>query len=569
LGSQPRRTALTGPASSAPTDLRPAGRFIARAAIRRVPAAWLVIAACAAVGCALRCYQLSRPGYLDGVTEYDDGVLFGNALRLLSGVIPYRDFSMVQPPGSMLLIAPAALLGKIAGTTTGLAASRVLTVAADTANIVLLGALVRHRGPVAVLVACGCYAVYPDAIVAAHTFLLEPWLNLFCLLGALAIFDGDRLAARGRLAWGGAAFGFATAVKIWALVPLAVAAVVVMIAIAGRQPSYQAAGRLPHRPAHRRRTQPRWPAAAALAGGAVLGLGIPLLPFLVLAPGALVRGVVIGQAVREAGAVSSPLARLTDLAGAQLLPGWSPRTAVVLVAAALVACCWALARSAARRPFTLLDGYALGGLLTVAVMFLLPRLYYTHYGAFAGPFLALTVALPAGALHNPAAWNSRRQRAVTAVLGAALGLGLAVAACSHLRAVADQYGNQQPAVAARLIPAGACVLTNDAAYTVAANRFDSGVPGCPEMVDSFGAYFAMTSGQFRGAPPAVLRSVIELWQTDLEHAQYVWFTGNTDEQIPWTRSLYGYFSGHYRLIGLAAPHWTLRSVPRPGLYVRR
>jgi hypothetical protein len=170
------------------------------------------------------------------VTEYDDGVLFGNALRLVSGVIPYRDFAMVQPPGSALLMAPVALLAKGTGTAWGLAVARILTVCADTANVVLLGVLVRHRGPVTAGVACGLYAVYPDALVAAHTFLLEPWLNLCCLAAAALIFDGDRLATADtrRLALGGAAFGFGVAVKIWAVVPLVL--VGLLLAVTARQP---------------------------------------------------------------------------------------------------------------------------------------------------------------------------------------------------------------------------------------------------------------------------------------------------------------------------------------------
>jgi hypothetical protein len=94
----------------------------------------VTIAACAALALAVRAYQLSRPGYLLGVTEYDDGVLFGNALRLASGVIPYRDFAMVQPPGSALLMVPVALLAKVTGTAWGLAVARILTVCADAAR---------------------------------------------------------------------------------------------------------------------------------------------------------------------------------------------------------------------------------------------------------------------------------------------------------------------------------------------------------------------------------------------------------------------------------------------------
>ena len=85
------------------------------------------------------------------------------------------------------------------------------------------GLLVRHRGALAAGVACGVYAVYPDALSASHTFLLEPWLNLFCLIGALLVFDGDRMAGnRRRLAWGGVAFGFAVAIKLWAVIPLVI-----------------------------------------------------------------------------------------------------------------------------------------------------------------------------------------------------------------------------------------------------------------------------------------------------------------------------------------------------------
>lgn len=130
------------------------------------------------------------------------------------------------------------------------------------------------------------------------------------------------------------------------------------------------------------------------------------------------------------------------------------------------------------------------------------------------------------------------------------------------------YGIPVATTADRLIPAGACVLTNDAAYTVAADRFYSDVRGCPPMVDSLGTLFAMTSGRSRAAPPPVLRPVVDLWQTDLERAGYVWFTSNTSEQIPWTPRLYDYFCHHFRLIGLAWPYWSSRSLPRPGLYAR-
>jgi len=148
---------------------------------------------------ALRLYQLSRPGYLFGLTEYDDGTFFGNSVRLAYGAIPYRDFVSVEPPGSTLLMLPVALIAKVVGTAWGFAMARVLTMCADVVSVTLVGLLVRHRGPLAAVLACGILAVYPDGIVAAHTLLLEPWLNLFCLAGAVAVFDGG--ATFGRIPW--------------------------------------------------------------------------------------------------------------------------------------------------------------------------------------------------------------------------------------------------------------------------------------------------------------------------------------------------------------------------------
>jgi hypothetical protein len=170
----------------------PAGGSVARS---RIASAWrdpttVVIAAATVLALGLRIYELSLPGYLFGLTEYDDGSYFGSAVHLAGGILPYRDFIFVQPPGILLLMAPVALVAKVTGTAAGMAIGRVLTMLASAAGVVLVGLLVRHRGALAALIACGVLAVFPAAIAAAHTVLVEPWLVLFCLLGAVAVFDG-------------------------------------------------------------------------------------------------------------------------------------------------------------------------------------------------------------------------------------------------------------------------------------------------------------------------------------------------------------------------------------------
>ena len=77
------------------------------------------------------------------------------------------------------------------------------------------------------------------------------------------MFDGDRLASTRRLVWGGVAFGFAGAIKVWAILPVLV---ILALILAARQP----------RPSRR---------AGAYAAGVVAGFAVPVLPFAALAPG--------------------------------------------------------------------------------------------------------------------------------------------------------------------------------------------------------------------------------------------------------------------------------------------
>jgi alpha-1,2-mannosyltransferase len=509
--------------------------------------AWLVyvvIVACTAVALLLRAYQLCRPGYLFGITEYDDGVLFGNSVRLVDGVIPYRDFAMVQPPGSTLLMAPVALIAKVTGTAWGLAIARIATVCADSACVALIGLLVRHRGPLSVAIACGIYAVYPDALVASGTYMLEPWLNLFCLAGALLAFDRDRFAPDRRLAAAGAAFGFAVAIKLWAAFPLLVIGLLLV--------------RTPRR-------------LAVLAGGAVAGFGVPVLPFLILAPGKLVTGVLISQFVRS-NSTHGILPRLADLAGLSVFPRFAEGATIgiLLVLAGYLFVAYPVVVMLGRRRLVPLDCYALLGLVAVVAMFALPADYYSHYGSFAGPFIALAAALPV-CLLRPAGTSGHPATAQHMwVLGALplvviTGIGLRqLGAETHLAA-------PHPArTADRLVPAGSCVLTNDPALTIVANRFVSTDGSCPDLVDSFGTFMVMTDGRTDDASSRALRAVELAWQNDwFPRAAYFWLGPKGDEQIPWSPGLYAYFTSHFRLIWRSSGTTPAWDVPYEGLYIRR
>jgi alpha-1,2-mannosyltransferase len=525
----------------------------------------VIITVAALLGLGLRVFQLTRPGYLTGFTQYDDGVYIGNALRLVNGVIPYRDFAMVQPPGSMLLMVPAALGGKVFGSAWALAASRVLTVGAETANVVLAGLLVRHRGALAAGVASGVYAVYPAALNASQSLFLEPWLNLFCLLGAVLLFDGDHLAGhRGvpgehgsrRAFWAGVCFGFGAAVKIWAAVPALVAWLLCLRARRDRVP---------------------------FAGGFVVGIAVPCLPFLALAPSGFGRTVFVSELVQATHGRVGATPRLADITGVIGLSSvgvdpkiWAGATAAGVLLL-LVVIAWLRGRRAGSRA-TALDWFALICTFVVTGMLFSPSEWYVHYAAFAGPFLAVLVGLSAARLvaarqppaekpvKKPRPWVRVWAGVVAALLIAAMG------AADGYIVTTTLYPARDLSAASALIPPGACVLTDTAAATVVIGRFSASSPGCPAIVDTVGTLIATTHGKDFVAGPGVLQADTQVWQQAFEQARYVWLIGNngyTGARIAWTPALHAYFETHFRLIGLPSSYLGAGNVPRGGLYIRR
>ncbi len=222
--------------------------------------AGLAILTATVLALALRLFLVTRPGFLtSGTVEYDDGVYLGAALRLLHGALPYKDYAFVQPPGIIVVALPGALLGSLTSQATGLAAARILSVLASTACVPLAGRLVRHRGVIACAVAAGLLAVYPADVLSGRTLLLEPWMNLACLLAANAAFRDGRLASPRWLAWAGVAFGCGVAIKFWAAVPAAVLLAACLIA---RPPAQHVTGQARGRP----RSAARWAASRSSPG---------------------------------------------------------------------------------------------------------------------------------------------------------------------------------------------------------------------------------------------------------------------------------------------------------------
>ena len=481
-------------------------------------------------------YQYTRPGFLLGVTEYDDGPYFGSAVRLVHGSLPYKDFILVQPPGITLLMSPVGLVTYWTGTAWGLAIGRILTVLAGTAGVALAGLLVRHRGPLAALLTCGIMAVYSDGVAAAHTVLVEPWLVLFCLAGAVAVFDGDRItASTRRLAWGGVLLGFAGAVEAWAIVPVLVLAALCL---------------------------PHIKRAGILIGGVAAGFVIPVLPFAIAGPSQFYRSLITAQVGYRAHAVRvGILLRLRNMIGFPYALGWSKSLLLLAVLALVV---FVLVTQAAaivvtRQPQPPLDWFATISAVLIVGMFLWPPQFHYHFAEFLSPFMALTLALPVSRLLGGAqpdggvavTWprtsgpKAARQAGLAITAVAAVALALVAAFQFRFESAIPRVIGPIPATIDRLVPPGACVLTDQVSVTLAANRFVSTDPSCPKMVDSLGSTLALSDGLKPQTGAANVPAVNAAWNQAFSHAQYVILTATNTRRIAWSPQLDAYFASHF------------------------
>jgi Glycosyltransferase family 87 len=582
--------------SAAPEGAEQADRPASERASRLTPVN-LVIAAVTILALGLRLFYLTRPGYLLGVTEYDDGSYFGSAVRLVHGVLPYRDFVFVQPPGITLLMAPAALVSRVIGTDGGIAIARLLTMLAGAAGVTLAGLLVRHRGVLAALVACGVVAVYPDSVSSSHTLLVEPWLVLFCLSGAVAVFDGDQITGSARrLIWGGVAFGFAGVIEAWAIIPVLV--IVVLMVIGVRRPRRM----------------------AAYLGGVAAGFVIPVLPFAALAPRNFYDSVITAQVGGRVNAARMPLwYRLRQMSGFANEPHvrhlYVAGVLALIAAFVVVACAAALLLT--RRLPPPVEWFAYGSAAAVVGIFLWPAQFHYHFSGFLAPFLGLSVALPAarllaaildraglartgvpvvgqpGAAEPGAADRGPGQApagqvppgqapAVQAPAGrvlagrvlrwSAAGLaaaGIVAGAWSQVSFESRLEPDAPVAMIAagkQIIPAGACVLADNVAYTVVTNRFVSSVPGCPAIDDGTGANYALSKGRSTATGAGRVPAVAAMWRAAFGHAQYVWLTGLNRRRIAWTPALTAYFNANF--VHVANHTHDLRLYVRKGLHSR-
>jgi hypothetical protein len=475
-------------------------------------------------------YFMHLPHVLYGVHEYDDGVYLGAALRLVHGVLPYRDFVIVHPPGVVVLMAPfAALAARLGGTDVAMALGRDLTIFVAAVNTVLAGRLVRHRGPWAMLIAGLALACFPMAPAADSTLLLEPYLVCFALIGLILMFRVGRLAGPGRVLVGGLFLGASAAMKIWGFLVLGAVLVVCL----------------------RRLRQAFLP---VLVGG-LAGFLAFCLPFIVAAPGAFFHDVFVDQfrrvEVGSAGLSQGQPAfgfgeRLKWLTGSGGLTLLRAGTVATIAVGALAVCAAGLVTYRFRRRICPAE-WALLLCATVATAAMLaPAYLFAHYVYFPAAFIAPLIggATPAlvRRLRLPRRLGTKLPALAVVIAGVAFFVPQQAGfARSHLTTAI------QPTILNLVIPARACVVSDDSSVAIAADLYVPSRPGCPAMVDSFGTWLA--DGPTHEPPYAgpFTAGFVDEWADWLNQSDYVIQTGPFGSFLPWTPALRSWFTADFKL----------------------
>ncbi|MGI8682754.1 MAG: glycosyltransferase 87 family protein [Mycobacteriales bacterium] len=494
-----------------------------RTARKRLPSGWTAgLTAVLLAAVALRIAPDLYPGNLMGVLEYDDGVHYTAGLALLHGQLPYRDFVLLHPPGIALLMAPVAALGELIGEPAAMALARLGIIAVGLMNAALLARLLRRASPLAGLAGAAVYAAYPGAIYAERTVLLEPLLNLACILAVGALI-------RGRDNRAGWLLGAAVCIKLFALVYPAAA---ILWLCSRREP---------------RR-------ARRLVASAAFAVATFAAPFALLAPGRFWHDVVTVQLRRPLAGATSPVERLSDLLGLSSMLGHPGSSAVV--ATASVGLLLALFLLTARREDARIWILTAAGIVAA---FLAASSYFPHYAGFLAPALAaLTgLALEEVRLHHPRLLTAATLGSVLALTAAAAGTLRELHSQSDLAAAVAQY-----------MQAAGCGFSDSPSLLVAADRSRPPSTSCPSWIDPRGTAISLLHS--RRDPhfyPAGFRR-IDAWQRQcrlaIGHADFILVAGSLAADPMFAADVRAYVETSFkRVAGRGSLTWELwvRSAP--------
>ncbi|HKH87289.1 MAG TPA: glycosyltransferase 87 family protein, partial [Acidimicrobiales bacterium] len=276
----------------------------------------------AVLGVFLLVHQLTLHDALGGVTFQRAGTNLASAIALSRGQLPYHDFVLTQPPGMSILLLPFAWLSHGGNAASAMSSARVVTALVSILDIFLVGLTARRHGIASSFIAGVLFATFPFSFFSTASFMLEPYLVLFCLLAYWAAFQQGELVGGGRLILAGALIGFAISIKPWAIVP----AIVLLICATAQ-----------------------WrQALARVIGGLVMGVGVPCILFFAAAPGAFWTDVVkseLGGGGHTNGSLNNRLGELLGLGAPLGLTNPGGLAVAIAVAIALLVVIAAVSRA--------------------------------------------------------------------------------------------------------------------------------------------------------------------------------------------------------------------------------
>ncbi len=344
--------------------------------MREVLARWWVGIVSGAVAAGLRLATF-LPGFsLRRVLSYDDSAYFAGAQMFVEGHFPYRTFPFLQPPGTVLVASPFALVGRLLGGDIGLASLRVAIIVMAAATCVLIADLLRPYGVVASLGGSLLYASQGVVVLASRTFYLESFLA-FAVIWTFWLLrrDGD---GRRRYFLIGLVLGVACGVKTWAGVDVAVFAVLIGVTRGRRKMS-------------------------AWFGGVITAILVIWLPFFVAAPRTMWHQVALAQLERSTlQPVADRVAAFNGFVGFPgvsfvLSPGWAQLVVGGGLAVASSPLIAQLLRRRSLRDWNPTAWWSALALAEVATLLCAPT-FFQHYWAWPAGSLALSIGAVLGAL---------------------------------------------------------------------------------------------------------------------------------------------------------------------------
>ena len=417
---------------------------------RRLPNLPWWLLGVAALAFAVRLATLLRGPGLYGRLGYDGAVYYAAGSAVAHGMLPYRDFLLLHPPGIALELLPFAALASVIGDPQAYALARVAWCLLGAVSAGLVFLVMRGRGLGPALAASAFYAVFVPAVISEDNTTLEA-IGSVCLLGALALlvrhWDGTASSTLG-LALAGALLGVSTATKIWGVV-----AVVVVVTWSIRRIGVRRAG--------------------VVLLGAAGATFVICLPFFVAAPATMWRMVVFDQVGRRR--VSEPLTgRIVDTLGLSELRGDGGTAVLAAVGLVLLLAVGALA---VREP--------LGRFAAVLFAVCFALLMWTPpWSLQYTPLVAPAAALLVGAAVARGLDLGGRFRNL---VGVAVGLLLGAYAVLSLPGLPT--GNEFPGekVEAVLVENPGCVVTDDPILLIETGALQRNYAlNCPVVVDMSG-----------------------------------------------------------------------------------